>query len=267
LEPTDRLARARDVLAFVRPVEVACVGRPAPAGLLTAAGTEPDGIEALELRLADDTAGRLQLGIAATVGRSDALAPEHEKVVRALLDAPPLPQAGPPPPARLVALLGVLRALDRALVEQLLARAQTSTLQVAARGLPRENTRKAPLVRHVAIQLTQAFPQLPVQRAEEIATATAHAKLAARHLDTGGAAVLVALLGRKWNAGGQPISDALRLTPLSAEEVEALVGELSTIAAVRRDLEAGRTVEAARIARLEHAALAVLARLDRLPAP
>ena len=267
LVPTpERLARALEVLGFVRPIGVACLGRPGEtgAGLLSDATTAEPTIEALEIRIADATAGRLAEDLEATAGADATLRPEHEKVVRALLDAPPVPAAGGPPPARLVALMGVLKAVDDALLERVLPRAQRNTARVAGRGLPREKSRKAPLVKNVTMQLQQRFPPLPLHRVEEIATAVAQGKLAARHLDAGGAAVLIALLGRGWNAGGRDIPDALKLVPLGEAEVEALVLELATLGEVRRDLEAGRDVPAARMATMEQAAIGILGRLGRV---
>ena len=264
--PPERLARALEVLAFARPVQVACLGQPgeSSAGLLSDDTTAEPTIEALELRIADDTAGKLAEGMEATAGSDATLLPEHEKAVRALLDAPPVPADGPPPPARLVALMGVLKAIDDALVERVMPRAQRNTAMVAARGLPREKSRKAPLVKNVTVQLQQLYPQLPMHRVEEIASAVAQSKLAARHMDAGGAAVLVALLGRAWNAGGRDIPDILKLIPLTEDEVSSLVDELVTLGGVRKDLEAGREVPAARIAAMEEAAMAILGRLGRV---
>lgn len=264
--PPERLARALEVLNFAKPMQVACLGQPgeAGAGLLSDETTAEPTLEALEFRIADDTAGRLAEGMEATAGADATLQPEHEKAVRALLDAPPVPPDGPPPPARLVALMGVLKAIDDALVDRVLPRAQRNTAMVAARGLPREKSRKAPLVKNVTMQLKQMHPELPIHRLEEIATSVAQSKLAARHMDAGGAAVLIALLGRSWNAGGRDIPDILKLQPLSESEVVALVKELVTLGAVRRELEAGREVPAARIAAMEEAAMAILGRLGRV---
>ncbi|MDF1701256.1 MAG: hypothetical protein P1V36_08885 [Planctomycetota bacterium] len=264
--PPERLARAHEVLTYVRPLGLTCQGRPgAPgAGLLSDASAAEAEIEAIEIAIEDGTAGRLAVGMQATAGADAALLPAHEKAVRALLDAPPLPQDGPPPPARLVALMGVLKAIDDALLERVMPRAQRNTAMVAARGLPREKNRKAPLVRNVTVQLQQQFPQLAMHRVEEIAGAVAHEKLAARHMDAGGAAVLIALLGRRWNAGGRDIPDILKLAPLTEADTDALVEELIQLGAVRRDLESGRDVTPQRITRLEQAAMAILGRLGRV---
>ena len=264
--PPERLARALEVLALARPIGIVCRGRPGTgaAGLLSDDSAAEPEIESLELQVADDTAGRLAEGMEATAGADAALLPAHEKAVRALLDAPPVGPSGIAPPARLVALMGVFKAIDDALLERVLPRAQRNTAMVAARGLPRESSRKAPLVKNVTVQLQQQFPQLPLHRAEEIATAVAQSKLAARHMDAGGAAVLIALLGRRWNAGGREIPDILKLAPLDEADVEGLVGELVTLGAVRRDLEGGRDVRGERITAMEQAAMAILGRLGRV---
>ncbi len=267
VQPSERLARALDVLGFVRPIEIRCAGRPASggAGLLSGEGAAEDEVEQLTIVIADEAAGRVEASMAAAAGAQANLLPEHEKAVRTLLGSPALPAEGPPPAARLVAIMGVLKALDEVLHDRVLARAKRSTAMVAARGLPRESTRKAPLVRNLTVTLEQAFPQLPMNRVEEIASATAHSKLASRHVDAGGAAVLLALLGRSWSAGGRNLGNALKLDPLSSADVEALVRELCALGAVRRDLEAGRDVSTARLTQLEQAVLAVLGRLGQVP--
>jgi hypothetical protein len=140
-------------------------------------------------------------------------------------------------------------------------------VRVAASRLPRERTRKAPLLRSLLAQLEARFKAFPTHRAAEVAEAAAQGKLAARHATAADVAALLALLGRPWNAAGVPVERALDLAPLEDAEVEALVGDLCALAAVRRDLEAGRTVEAPRMARLEKAALGVLGRLGRVPPP
>ena len=264
--PPDRVARARDVLAFVHAVEVTCHGRAATAsgGLLTPEAAAGVRLEAVRVTLPDEAAVHMERSVTDAAGEGGALDPEHEKAVRALLEAPPLPAAGPPPPARLVALMGVLRALDQVLLDRLLPRAQTGQVRVAASRLPRESTRKAPLVRSVTAQLETAFRGFPTHRAGDVATAAADGKLAARHMTAADTAVLLVLLGRRWNAGGRPIERAVDLPPLTDEEVEAVVQDLFTIAAIRRDLEAGRAVEAARMTRLEQALVGVLGRLGRV---
>lgn len=264
---TERMERALEVLRFLHPVDVLCLGRPAPsAGGLLSPGAEDAApiIEAVTVQLADEAAGRLDLSVAAAAGREGALAPEDERAVRALLQAPPLPEMGPPPPGRLVALMGVLQALDAALAGRVLPRAQTNATRVAASRLPREATRKAPLLRSLTAHLEARFPGFPTHRAEEVATAAADGKLAARHANAADGAVLLALFGRRWNAGGRDLERIVDLAPLTDEEVEALVVELGSIAGIRKQLEAGQTIDAVRMTRLEQALVAVLGRLGRV---
>ena len=194
------------------------------------------------------------------------LAPDAERAVRALLDAPPLSDAGPPPPARLIALLGLMRALDQALVGGVLGNVRSNALRVAASRLPREDTRKAPIRRSTLGELEARFEGFPTHRVEEVAVAAGDGKLAARHVAPASAAVMLALFGRSWETAGRRIDRSIAIEPLSDEDVEALVVDLAEIAATRKDLEAGRIVEAARITRLERASIAALGRLGRIPA-
>ncbi len=268
--PPERVVRALEILTFVHPVAVLCMGRPAEgAGVLSPQPSPNDGlgesvIESITIELPDEAAGTVELSVAAAGGSEAHLAPEDEKAVRALLSAPPLPEMGPPPPARLVALMGVLQALDRALAKRVLPLAQTNGVRVAASRLPRETTRKAPLLRGVTAQLEQRFRGFPSHRVEEISAAASDGKLANRHANASDIAVLLALFGRRWNAGGRDIERMVDLPPLTDEDVEELVRELTTIAAVRKQLESGKLPEAVRMTRLERACVAVLGQLGRI---
>lgn len=265
----ERLARARDVLALVQAVDLTCLGRPGTGdvGLLTSSAEAGARIDAVRLALPDEAAAQVEESLARAAGPEGALDPRHEKAVRALLDAPPLPPAGPPPPARLVALLGVLRTLDEVLIERVLPRAQSGAVRVAASRLPREASRKAPIVRSVTAQLEARFRGFPAHRAGDVTAAAADGKLVARHMTAADAGVLLALFGRRWNAGGRQVERALDLPPLTDEEVETVAQALCTIAAIRRDLDAGRDVDPARIGKLETSVVGVLGRLGRVPAP
>jgi hypothetical protein len=246
--------RAHRVLSFVHPVEAF---RRAPPD-------DPDACSAIVLRLADPAAGSLSLAVAAAAGDGARLTPEAERAVRALLQAPPLPERGPLPPARLVALLGVLRALDTHLERILLPRLRASPARVGASRVPREDTRKAPPRRDFLDALGERFPPLAVQRLDALSTDVAQGKVNARACHPGDAAVLLAVLARTWTHRGMQSPASVDLVPLGEADVEALIGDLAEIAQVRREMEAGRDVAPVDITRLERDAVAVLGRLGRV---
>ncbi len=249
------LARAVEVLAFLHPIAVSCHGHAVQPGLLSAEDAESrQRIDAVTVELADEAAGRVELTVGAAAGDEAKLPPDAEAAVRALMQSPPLPEAGPPPPQRLVALMGLLRSLDGLLERAVLPRARTNACRVAASRLPREATRKAPLRRPFVAQLEARFEEFPMHRVEALAGDVGAGKLAKRNANPADAAVLLALFG-----------PAMGLAPLDDAEVEAAAADLGLIAAVRRDLERGGMVEPARITRLEQASIAVLGRLGRVP--
>lgn len=263
----ERLARAGELLASLHPVAVTCLGRtPAASGGLLSAGRETAAprVEAVRLALSDEAAGSLELVVGAAGGEQARLDPEAERAVRALLQSPPLPQEGPPPPERTVALLGLLQALDAGLAKRLLSRLTTNACRVAASRLPRESTRKAPLRRALAEALAAAFPEFPAHRLEPVSRDLAEGRLGTRHANPADVAVALALIGRDAPLGGEALRRAIDLESLTGEDVAALVRDLCQVAAVRRDLERGAAVDAARITRLEQSAIAVLGRLGRL---
>lgn len=267
--PAD-VARAARVLGHVCPVVITCVGRPGAegddAGLLSdAAPPTPDRIDRIEIEIADEAAGSLEAVMRAAAGPDAALTAEAEKAVRALLAAPPLPDDGPPPPMRSVALLGLLRALDAELAGALLARADTPACRVAASQVPRESTRKAPVRRDLVLVLEDTYPAFPGHRVDDVARLAADGKLSAKNVLPADAAALLAVLGRTWRFAGRDIRRALDLDPLQETDVDELIGALGEAADIRRRLEGGDAVEAVEVMRIERSVLAVLGRLGRLP--
>lgn len=269
LEVPPAVARAAAVLAHLHRVDVHAFGSPgAPAeegGLLTGE-TEPapDTYARFEIALADEAARGLDAVLAAVAGPEAALTPDAESAVRALLDAPPVPDEGLPSPLRMVALLGVLRALDAAIVRTLLPRAKTPHCRVAASQVPREKTRKAPVRRDLLLVLEDTFLDFPSHRVDPVATLAADGKLGNKQGTAADAAVLLAVLGRSWRFAGQDIRAAMDLAPLEAGDVEELIGLLGEIAPIRKDLEAGAAVDAVRLTTLERACIGVLGRIGRL---
>ena len=210
------------------------------------------GESGVRIVLGDPTGEGLHAGLALAAGPDAQLDAKAEAAVRAVLAAPPWAESGPPTPARLVALLGLLQALDRTVAERLAPRLAARTLPDAARALAREATRKAPLKRSVTEPLQRAFPDLAVHRLDDLAASLGRGKLDPRKLLLGDAAVLVAAFRKD-----------LDLAPLGAPDVDALVQALATVARLRHDLEAGRPLAATDLTRLEHATIAVLGRIGR----
>lgn len=267
-----RLERAARVLSFVTPAGASCRGR-APArpvrqdwGADPAASApplEPQPV-LVTLRLPDPASGSTTLAAGAGAGADARLSPEAEKAVRALLAAPPLPEAGTAPPSRTIALLGVLRAFDAELLRVLLPRLSSGPLREAAQALPREDTRKAPVRRDLLAALEAALPGFPAGRLEEVVDDVAHGKAGRKRCVPLDAAVLLAVFGRSLLVGGFKGVRALRLDPWTDDDVLATCRDLLDLSQVRRDLDAGKGVEAPALTRLERAAVALLGRLGRL---
>lgn len=266
-----RLERAARVLSFLHPVEVRCRGRVPDAArrdwgadpAAPAASREPV-LAYVALRLPDPAAGGTELAAVAGAGDAARLSPEAEKAVRTLLAAPPMPATGTAPPARTVALLGLLRAFDAELVRALLPRLAPGALRAAALALPREDSRKAPVRKDVVLALEAALPGFPANRLEEVVADVASGKAGRKRCVPLDAAVLLMLFGRTFVVGGFKAERALSLAPWTDDDVRASAADLLEVAAVRRDLEAGRGADAAALTRLERAAVALLGRLGRL---
>lgn len=272
-----RLERAARVLSFVTPTSVSCRGRvparptradwgaePAAAQAAAAgAAAEPEPV-LVTLRLPDPASGGTTLAASAGAGADARLSPEAERAVRALLAAPPLPEAGTAPPARTIALLGVLKAFDAELLRVLLPRLSSGALREAAQALPREDTRKAPVRRDLVAALEAALPGFPAGRLEEVVDDVAHGKAGRKRCVPLDAVVLLSVFGRSLLVGGFKGARALRLEPWTDDDVLAACRDLLDLAQVRRDLDAGKGVEAPALTRLERAAVALLGRLGRL---
>ena len=270
--PPPRLERAARVLAFLHPVHVRCRGRipekparrdwgAAPEG--AAPSTEPVPT-CVVLNLPDPAAGGTQLAAVAGAGDAARLSPEAEKAVRTLLAAPPMPAAGAVPPARTVALLGLLKAFDADLTRALLPRLSTPGLRSAALAVPREDSRKAPVRKDVLAALEAALPGFPGNRVEDVVADVATGKAGRRRCNPLDAVVLLLLFGRTFVVGGYKADRALPLEPWGDEDVLAAARDLLDVAAIRRDLEAGRGADASALTRMERAVVALLGRLGRL---
>lgn len=280
-EPPERLRHAIAVLSHLQPLEVRCLARtPAPveddvatgadAGLLSEPESVPEAdplelpLDAVQVMLADDAAGRLETVLFGCAGPDARLVPSAEKAVRALLDAPPLTDgAAAPPPQRSIAWMGLLKAVDEEVARTLLPRAKTPASRVQASQLPREATRKAPPRRDLLTAIEQAFEDFPTQRVGDVARQVADRKLGAK-LPALDAAALLAVVGRTWRFGGQDRRRAMNLDPLDNAEVEALMQDLADHASVRKGLETGQAVDEVGFTRFERASIAILGRLGRL---
>ena len=269
VEPPARLAHALAVLGHIQPIEVRCLGTPAApeededgVGLLSEAVAHDADVLAVEVLLADDAAGRLDTVLGGCAGEGAKLGNAAEKAVRALLDAPPLTD-GAPPPARTVAWMGLLKAVDEEIVRALLPRAKTPVARVQASQLPREDTRKAPVRRDLIAALEQRFPDFPAHRLSDVAKAVADNKLGAK-LPPADASALVAAVGRTWRFGGQDRKRAMDLDPLTNGDAEELIQDLADHARIRKSLETGSMIDSLEATRLERASIAILGRLGRL---
>jgi hypothetical protein len=267
-----RLDRAARVLGFLHPVEVRTRGRRAAVRPRHDWGADPAGpppsdeptVEQVVLRLPDPAAGGTALAAVAGAGGDARLSPEAERAVRALLAAPPMPASGVAPPVRTVALLGLLKAFDVELVRALLPRLADGALREAARRVPREDSRKAPVRHDVAAALEAALPGFPAGRLEDVLADVATGKAGRKRCVPLDVVVLLMLFGRTFVVGGFKAERALRLDPWTEADVLAAAKDLLEVADVRRDLEGGRGADAAALTRLERATVALLGRLGRL---
>ena len=244
-----RTDRAAAVLKFAHPVSV--------ARTRDADGT----VVAVHVQLADTAAA----AVATRVEPLVALPPEADAAVRAYVLA-----AGkhddPLAPPRLVATMGVFRAVDRELSRVLGPDVASSGARVTARAVPREASRKAPVHREVLAALAAAVPGFPVHRGTEVLDAVADGKVVPTMLRPPDVAVVLAVLGRRW-PGGKPFGDrALGLPTWTEDDVLTSVRDVLRLAEVRSALEKGRDPGEGWSAGFEAAAFGLLSRLARAAA-
>ncbi|MGE0190620.1 MAG: hypothetical protein AB7T63_01135 [Planctomycetota bacterium] len=259
------IENAKGVLGFRVATDVQLYGRAAPrtGGLLTpaAAGDDVRGVRVV-LPLPTATPGGADLEAAA--GPDAQLSPAARTALEALGRAPAPGPDGTPPPARLVAWMGLFAALDQELKRVVLARARSNSVRVISGRLPRESTRKAPLKAAVLDTLGRAFDGLAVDRADAIADELAAGKPATSRAQVADAAIVLALVGRTWDVAGVHLPRALVMDPLDDREVQALVHDLLTVARARRALESGAGLDRANVREMERALVGALGRLGRV---
>ena len=223
-----RTDRAAAVLKFAHGVEVA-------------RAWDADGeVTGIAVGLADPTGAAVEQAVAATTAAADvALAAEDEAAMRAYLVARQK-AADPLAPAHLVAVMGLWKAIERALERTLRPVVEGSGASVVARAVPREDSRKAPVRREVAAALGEAVPGLPVQRVSEVLDAVAAGKVPASAVRAPDAAILMLVLGRTWG-GNRPFGEPLLApTAWSADDAVAAARAAVRLAAIRADLEKQR---------------------------
>jgi len=217
--------------------------------------------------LVDPTGAAVERVIAATTSTDHvALPPDDETAVRAYLVAC---QRTPDPtsPLRMIAVMGLFKAVDRALDRTLRPVVEGSGAGVVARGVPREDSRKAPVRREVAAALLDAVPGLPVQRATEVLDAVAHGKVPGSALRPPDVGILLAVLGRAWS-GNRPFGEPLLApTAWSPDDAVAAARAVVRLAVIRNDLEKQRDPGEGWAASFEAAAVTLLTLLARVRRP
>ena len=265
----ERIQRAVEVLRFRHPIDVTCLGEAAPAAGLLSAEQPQAKIHGVVIAMPDPAAERdaasetesLDWGAVAT--EAGVLRPEAERAVGTLSMASPV-VGTTCPPDRTVAWMGLFKVLDAHLKELVAGRCRSHPVQAAARRLPRDDTRKAPIKKAVLQTLTAQFEGFPGHRVNAVADLLSQGKADARLGQPTDALVVIALVGRSWSAAGVDMPPALVLAPLNEIDVNALIGELGEVAKTRKLLESGRPIDAPQATRMERALVAALARLGRV---
>jgi hypothetical protein len=256
--PPDAPAEGSGVASFVADADVARSRRACDVLRI---------LHGADVRRAKDADGNTT-GIEVSVedrGRTDAqtrLSPAADAAVRTYRLAT---KTGGDPlgPARLVAAMGVFRAVDADLERVLWPAVAGAGARVAAQSVPRDPSRKAPVKKAVVDALSAALPGFPAHRVDDVLSSIASGKATAATVHVPDAAVLLALLGRRWPVAGGFGERVLPLDPLSDEEVLASVRDVISLAAIRSALDKGRDPGEGWPARFEEAAFGLLGRLGR----
>jgi hypothetical protein len=168
-------------------------------------------------------------------------------------------------PTRLLAVMGVWKAVEFELGGCSGPRSSGSEARVTAAAVPRESSRKAPVRREVIAALEAAIPGFPGHRVTEIVDGLSEGKPgkdAARPPD---AAVVLAILGRRWPVARGFGDRALPLGSWTDEDVLGAVRDVIDLAAFRQALDRGRDPGPDGAGRFETAAFGLLRRLARIP--
>ncbi len=214
---------------------------------------------AVHVTLADATAA----AVGERVPTDVPLAPAVDAAVRAYVVAS-AKEADPMAPTRLLATMGVLKAVERELERVLGPALERSEAKVTATQVPRESSRKAPVRREVIAALEAAIPGFPGHRVTEVLDAVALGKPGKDAVRPPDAAVVLAVLGRRWPMAKGFGDRALPLGPLTDEDVLGAVRDVVDLASLRQALDRGRDPGPDGPARFEAAAFGLLRRLARI---
>jgi hypothetical protein len=241
-----RTERAREVLSMAHAATVARIVR------------ADDSVGGVAVTVADSTG----TAVARKVAPEVALPAEDDAAVRAYLLAAAA-SSDLTAPARMVATMGLMKAVERALARTLGPVLASTAATVVLRAVPREGTRKAPVRREVTAALADAVPGLPVQRASDLLEEVAAGKTTAAIYRTGDAATLLAVLGRSW-PGPRPFGErVIGAGSWTDDDAVAAARDALAVARIRSTLEKGGDPGAHWPAALESAAIGLFTRLAR----
>ncbi len=216
----------------------------------------------VHVTLADATAA----AVGERVPTEAPLAPAVDAAVRAYVVAA-AQEPDPMAPARLLAVMGVWKAVERELARVLAPALERSEARVTAAAVPRESSRKAPVRREVIAALEAAIPGFPGHRVTEVIDGLSEGRPGRDVARPPDAAVVLAILGRRWPVARGFGDRALPLGSWTDEDVLGAVRDVVDLAAFRQTLDRGRDPGPDGAQRFETAAFGLLRRLARIPAP